>query len=127
MDVTNENFGFHSAHWMLQVIVSKANPEDLRVGVIEMINYLVHNDDPEICEAFEILVQYSGAGVYYPTRPATEEEAQAEAAIMDPTRRDAALDAPGPADISQMVADFKEALDKMPTAEEPKTNEEEND
>lgn len=124
MDVTNENLGFHSPHWMLQVIVSQARPEDLQIGVVEMVNYLVHNDDPDICEAFDILVQYCGIGAYYPTRDATEEEAQAEAAIMDPSRRDAALDAPGPADISQMVADFKEALDKMPTAEEPKNNEE---
>lgn len=127
MDVTNENFGFQSPHWMLQVVVSQADPEALRLGVIEMINYLVHNDDPTTADAFDILAQYCGVGRYIPTRDATEEEAESESRVMDPTRRDNEYSGYDPTSVDQMVAEFMATLDKMPSAEEPTTNEEENE
>ena len=120
--ISDYNWGFGSQHFMLQALVASADAALLRRGVVEMINYLVHSEDPDLFVAFDILAQFTATGKWIRTVEVGEPP-EDEARNLDPSTRPADAKvtvqaaALAPDDIEDLVRRFAEQLNEMPDAE----------
>lgn len=118
--ISDYNIGFHSPHYMLQALVAHADEDLLRAGVIEMINYLVHNDDPDLGTAFDLLAQVCASGVYVRTYEHDPEEEEHPNRDLDPTTRAAtAIIGTEPGESTEdILKRFREQLNIIPETDE---------
>lgn len=106
----SEEHGLFSTMWMLRASLLWADPKYLYTGVMDMVDYLVNDEDPVVADALDILAQVALSGRYTPTRLSEDGERPPITGTLQKISDE---------DVESEAKRFRDLLDKMTTADEP--------